>query len=195
MLGIPTYEPNFFDDANLFLKTQKDKFEKLIGKSISRFWVMWNEKENEWYPDGPVILEIDGDHYEFCAYQLDDFSFTLNTIDLRDKLDWYGMGDELPLSWKENGKQELRESLNRPISAINILTYNFKSKNVETGEPHETGFMMHGIEFELKKEKGNTTYFSIFNGLDQNALSSEKVEQEDQIERIKITGYNNTYKQ
>lgn len=27
MLGIRTFEPNFFDDPNLFLKTQKDKFE------------------------------------------------------------------------------------------------------------------------------------------------------------------------
>lgn len=187
MLGITTYEPNFFNDANLFLKTQKDKFEKLIGKPITRFWVMWDEKENEWYPDGPVILEVDGNNYEFCAYQLDDFNFTLNKIDLTEKLDWYGMGDELPLSWKENGKQELQESLNQPISAINILTYNYKSKNVETGEPHEERFIMHGIEFELKKENDNTTYFSIFNGLDQNALSSERVEHEDQIERIKIS--------
>ena len=101
------------------------------------------------------------------------------------------MGDELPLSWKENGKQELRESLNLPISTINVLTYTFKSKNIETGKPHATGFMMHGIEFELENDKDSTTYFSIYNGLDQNALSSERVEHEDQIERIKITGYNN----
>lgn len=186
MFGITTYEPNFFDDANLFFKTQKDKLGKLIGKSISRFWIMWDEKENEWYPDGPVILEIDGNNYEFCAYQLDDFSFTLNTIDLAEKLDWYGMGDELPLNWKENGKKDLEVSLNRPISAVNILTYNFKSKNVETGEPHETGFMMHGIEFELENQNGAATYFSIFNALDQNGLSSKRVEQEDQIKRIII---------
>ncbi|VXA91537.1 conserved hypothetical protein [Flavobacterium sp. 9AF] len=194
MLGIAKYEPNFFDDVNLFLITQKDKFEKLIGKSISRFWVMWDVKENEWYPDGPVILEIDGNNYEFCAYQLDDFSFTLNTIDLTEKLDWYGMGDELPLSWMENGKQDLKVSLNQPISAVNILTYNFKSKNIETGESHETGFMMHGIEFEIENESRTTTYFSVFNALDQNGLSSERVEQDDQIKRIKITGYNNGYK-
>ncbi len=190
MLGIRTYKPNFFNDPDLFLKTQKDKFEKLIGKPITRYWVMWDEKEDEWYPDGPVILEIDEDNYEFCAYQLDDFSFTLNTIDLKEKLDWYGMGDELPLCWKENGKQELQDSLNRPITAIYVLTYIFKSKIVETGEPHQTGFMMYGIEFECNREK-ETTFFSIFNGLDQNALSSKRVQHEDQIERIKITGYNN----
>lgn len=190
MLGITTYKPNFFDDANLFLNTHKDKFEKLIGKPISRFWVMWDEKENERNPYGPVILEIDNDNYEFCAYRLDDFSFTLNTIDLTEKLDWYGMGDEMPLSWKENGQQDLQESLNRSIAAINILIYNFNSTYVETGEPHETGFMMHGIEFEMENKSGKTTYFSIFNALDQNGLSSQRIEQEDQIQRIKITGYN-----
>lgn len=103
--------------------------------------------------------------------------------------------DEFPLSWKENGKQDLLESLNQPISAINILTFNFKSKNVETREPHETDFMKHGIEFEMENESGKKTYFSVFNALDQNGLSSLRVEQEDPIERIKITNYNNSYQQ
>lgn len=90
MLGIAKYKPNFFDDANLFLKTQKDKFEKLIGKSISRFWIMWDEKEDEWYPDGPVILEIDNDNYEFCAYQLDDIQAMFDELFSMESLGFSG---------------------------------------------------------------------------------------------------------
>ena len=186
MLGIPKYKPNFIDDAYAFKETHKNQLEPLIGTSITKFWVMWDELEDVCYPDGPVILEIGGDQYEFCAYQLDDFSLTINTIDLDEKLDWYGSGDELPLIWKENGKPELLDSLNRQIIDINILTYNFKSTYVETGAPHETGYMMHGIEFILKKVNNEVAYFSIFNALDQNGLTSEKVEEKDQIARINI---------
>lgn len=191
MLGIPKYEPFFFNDSNLFLKTHKDEFDKLIGKKIARFWVMWNVKEDEWYPLGPVILEIENNHYEFCADKLDDFSFTINAINMQEQLDWYGLGDEMPLVWKENGKQEMQICINLPIVDINILTYNFLGSYTESGKPFESGFMMHGIEFKLNEKNGPIAYFSIFNALDQNGLSSEKIEEGNQIKRIKIAGAHN----
>ncbi len=196
MLGISTYKPKFHNSAENF----KIEFEKilseLIGKSIDRFWVMWETKENEWQADGPVILEIDGKRFEFTAYQLDEFSLTINSFELTDKLDWYGMGNEMPLIWKENGKAELTKNLGKPIIGINILTFNFVSEFVESGKKHETGDMLTGIEFILEKEteSDNDNFFSIYNGLDQNALSTTEIQQENQIKRTKITGYNNGYK-
>jgi hypothetical protein len=193
MLGIPTYKPKFHNSAVSF-KIEFDKtLSELIGKNIDRFWVMWETKENEWQADGPIILEIDGKRFEFTAYQLDEFSLTINSFELTDKLDWYGMGSEMPLIWKENGKAELTKNLGKLIIGINILTYNFVSEFVESGEKHETGDMLTGIEFILEKESesDNDNFFSIYNGLDQNALSTTEIQQENQIKRIKITGYNN----
>ena len=160
---------------------------------------MWDEKENEWFPDGPVILEIDNSQYEFTANKLDEFSLTINSINLDEKLDWYGMGQEIPLSWKENGKEELLESLDQPIEAVRILTYNYIGEYIEdkkspqnVGRKHETGYMLHGIEFVLKKKYLHDTsnHFTIFNALDQNGVTSTEAQQNDQIRRIKITGYN-----
>ncbi|WP_162051335.1 hypothetical protein [Pontibacter pamirensis] len=88
MLGIPSYAPKFFYDVELFKRTFQETLQNLIGKTITRFWVMWDDMENEWYPDGPVILEIDNNRYEFTAYQLDELSLTINTINLDEKLDW-----------------------------------------------------------------------------------------------------------
>ena len=193
MLGITTYKPKFHNSAESF-KIEFDKIlSELIGKSIDRFWVMWETKENEWQTDGPVILEIDGKRFEFTAYQLDEFSLTINSFELTDELDWYGMGSEMPLIWKENGKTELTKNLGKPIIGINILTFNFVSEFVESGKKHETGDMLTGIEFILEKESesDNDNFFSIYNGLDQNALSTTEIQQENQIKRIKITGYNN----
>lgn len=193
MLGIPTYKPKFHNSAESF-KLEFDKtLSELIGKNIDRFWVMWELKENEWLADAPIILEIDGNRFEFTAYQLDEFSLTINSFELTEKLDWYGMGSEMPLIWKENGKAEMTKNLRKPIIGINILTFNFVSEFVESGKKNETGDMLTGIEFifEKESESDNDNYFSIYNGLDQNALSTTEIKQKNQIKRIKITGYNN----
>jgi hypothetical protein len=102
------------------------------------------------------------------------------------------MGTEMPLIWKENGKSEFIKNLNKPIIGINILTYNFVSQFVESGKKHETGDMLTGIEFilEKKSESDNENFFSIYNNLDQNGIEKIEINHENQIKRIKITGYN-----
>ena len=193
MLGIPKYKPNFHTNAEDFKNEFDATLSELIGKKIEKFWVMWDTKLNEWLQDGPVILEIDGKRFEFAAYQLDEFSLTINSFELTDKLDWYGMGDEMPLIWKENGNSEMIKNLDKHIVSINILTYNFISEFVESGEKYDTGNMLTGIEFVLKKESESDVenFFSIFNALDKNGMDKIEIKQENQIQRIEITGYNN----
>ncbi len=188
MLGISTYNPKFHTSAESFKSEFNKTLTELIGKKIERFWVMWDIKDNEWLTDGPIVLEIDGKRFEFTAHQMDEFSLSINSFELTDKLDWYGMGKEMPLTWKENGKSELTKNLNKPIVGINILTYNFVSEFVESGKKHETGDMLTGIEFILEKESDsdNENFFSIFNALDQNGMDKIEIQQENQIKRIKI---------
>ncbi|WP_055442120.1 hypothetical protein [Lacinutrix himadriensis] len=192
MLGISTYKPKFHTTAESFKSEFELTLSELIGKRIERFWIMWDTKENEWLTDGPIVLDIEEKRFEFTAYQLDEFSLTINSFELTDKLDWYGMGNEMPLIWKENGNSDLTKNLNKVIIGINILTYNFLSESVETGEKYETGDMLTGIEFVLEKESesDNENFFTIFNNLDQNGIEKTEINHENQIKRIKITGYN-----
>ena len=189
MLGISTYQPKFYSNAEHFKNAFNKTLSALIGKSIERFWIMWDTKAGDWLADGPVILEIDGKRFEFTVYQLDEFSLTIDSFKLTDHLDWYGMGNEKPLIWKENGKPKMTKNLNKSIVDINILTYNVISESIESGERQETGDMLTGIEFILEKESesDNENIFSIYNGLDQNALSVTKIQHEGQIKRIQIT--------
>ncbi len=178
MLGISTYKPNFHTSAESF----KNEFDKtlsgLIGKRIERLWLMWDVKENEWLADGPVILEINGNRFEFTVYQIAEFSLTINSFELSDALDWYGSGDEMPLTWKENGKDELIKNLNKPIIGINILTYTMESE------------LLYGIEFILETESVShlENFFCIYNGLDQNEIGKSEIQYDDQIGRLEITG-------
>lgn len=163
---------------------------------------MWDTNRNEWNTDGPIIFRISNKNYEFVSYKLDEFSITINTIDLSIKLDWYGMGDELPLVWKKNALTEINQHLGKRIKEVYILTYNFISTTIEDkAHPenakriYQTGNMLHGIEFVLPKSGllDRKNYLSIFNGLDQIGVTTEYVEQGNQIKRIKITGANKSF--
>ncbi len=195
MLGISKYKPKFHTNAESFKTEFNQTLSELFGKKIEKFWVMWNTKENEWLTDGPIVLKIDGKRFEFTAYQMDEFSLTINSFELTDKLDWYGMGTEMPLIWKENGNSDLIKNLDKVITGINILTYNFLSESLETGEKYETGDMLTGIEFILEKESESDkeNFFTIFNNLDQNGIDKTEINHQNQIKRVKITGYNTVY--
>lgn len=202
MLGIQNYKPLYLSDPDIFCKKFHIQLNELIGKSIDRFWIMWDDKLNEWNPDGPVIVEIGGNNLEFSAYNLDEFSLTVNAINLDDELDWYEMGNELPLSWKENGKTELIQLLNRPIKEVNILAYNFTSEESncqvdykEVDELYRNGFVLHGLEFILCKENDSDkeNYFSIYNALDENGLKNREVNDYNGLKKIQITSYNIIY--
>ncbi|TCI90674.1 hypothetical protein [Tenacibaculum sp. M341] len=182
MLGIESFNPKFYRKASYFKNDFQKVLKNLIGNKIDTFWLMWNVSQDEWLADGPVVLEINGDRLEFTAYQLDDFSLSINSFELTEKLDWYGMGDEMPLKWKEKANQLLSKNLDKKITAINILQYDFY------GNKNESEYILVGIEFVLEKESeiDQKNFFSIYNGLDQNALDDTEVQFNGQIHRIPV---------
>ena len=173
MLGVPNYQPHFFQEIEVFYQTSHAILKSLIGKTINRFWLMWDETESEWFSDAPVILDISGSRYEFCAFQLDQFSFTQNQIDITQQADWYGMKSDFPLSWRENCHAQMLSSLHRTIVEINILSYNFSLGKHQADQ--EKNFILHGIEFVLEKKhvKDEENHFTIYNALDENGLTNQ----------------------
>jgi hypothetical protein len=195
MLGIPDYEPNFFDRTDTFINVFGNELAKTIGLTLEDYWLMWQTEDDEWYNDGPVILKIANRHFEFTAYNLDDFSLTFNQIDLNKKLDWYGTGDEIPLVWKSKSNADINKLIGRKIMDINIIAYNFISTVVDDkvnpeniGRIDETGFMLHGIEFEFEKsgwfDKNN--FLQIFNALDANGITTEVQKDDKQYQKTNI---------
>lgn len=121
MLGIPDYEPIFFDNTESFIKVFKDIFTSTIGLRLEDYWLMWEAKKNEWYNDGPVILKIGNTRFEFTAYELDKVSLTFDKIDLTRKIDWYGAGDEIPLIWKNKCNNDIDKLVGRKVVDIKLL--------------------------------------------------------------------------
>lgn len=195
MLGIPDFEPNFFNRTDTFIKVFHDQLAKTIGLTLEDYWLMWHTVEDDWYNDGPVVFKIANRQFEFTAYKLDEFSLTFDQIDLNKKLDWYGAGDDIPLVWKNKGNADINKLIGRKITDINIIAYNFISTVVDDkvnpeniGQIDETGFMLNGIEFEFEKNGrfDNNNFLQIFNALDANGITTKEQKGDKQYQKISI---------
>lgn len=190
MLGIKGYKPNFSTSAIEFINKHKSDLQHLIGKKIKCYYLQWETKENSWNEDGPIILEVDKVQYEFTAYQLDEFSLTLNKINLSNKLDWYGAKDEMPLVWKKNPINELNVCLDKKIEEIYILehriTSSIEGNNEQENSPEPliySDFFIIGIELKLE---GNKNWLQLSNGLDCNVMKMETKWIDEKIRKIRF---------
>ncbi len=171
MLGINKYELNCFSKIVDIEEIYGQIFNALIGQSIHSYFVQWNQNENNWNEDGPIILLINEKQYEFTAYQL-EYSLTIDKINLTNKLDWYGGGNEIPLKWTKNVFKNINIILHKPITNIYALEYGQGSS-----------FDLVGFEFEFE---GTKDCLHISNGLDCNTMKLYCTIPDDRNKRIEI---------
>ncbi len=186
MLGILDYEPELFDTTETFINSFYDKLIKTIGSTLEDYWLIWKIRDNEWLSDGPVILKINNTQFEFTAFQL-QFGLTIDKIDLTNKLDWYGSGDELPLIWNNKSNKGIDNLLGRKILDVNIITHKLVIDLIN-GKRVESEFMLHGIEFTFEKKDilDKNNYLQIFNALDENGIETFELEKGDQLQKVNI---------
>ncbi|MBK9069428.1 MAG: hypothetical protein IPL79_00230 [Myxococcales bacterium] len=181
MYGVPNFEPNFFRDPHTLIEVLGAELNGLIGKTFEDYWVMWDLREDVHYTDGPVVLKIGGEPYEFVARDLDKFSITRARVDLLSPLDWYGAGDELPLAWRTQTETAINQLIGRTVSGIDILLYALttdlifaKESPSELAQSHTSAQMLHGLElaFETDADRAGPNYLQIWNALDATGISS-----------------------
>lgn len=173
MLGMPKYNPTFFKSTQELINNCSKDLTTLIGKIIAEVWIVWDENNNEWFNDCPVVLNIEGQQIELCAFKFDEFAVTFNEIDLSNKLDWYGVKD-FDLEWRKACLQQFKGILNKKITDIGIIERNHRYKVIhdETNPKNEGNFIsdweLNGIGFYIESE-----YIAVENGLDENIITTD----------------------
>jgi len=190
MLGIKGYKPNFSTNAYEFIDKHRTDLQNLIGRKMNCYYLQWETKENTWNEDGPIILEIDKVQYEFTAFKLDEFSLTINEINLSKRLDWYGAENEMPLIWKKNPFEEINICLDKKIEEIYILEHSMTSGIEGDNEKKKffkqltnSEFFIVGIELKLE---GIENCLQLSNGLDCNAIRIDTTIVDNKNRRIKF---------
>ena len=190
MLGLKGYKPDFSGSSTQFLEKHSTELQHLIGKSIESYYLQWDEKEGKWNEDGPIVLIINAKQHEFTTFKMDEYSMTINQIDLSQKLDWYGLDDEMPLVWKSNPLASINTCLNKAIEEIHILEYSLIAdldRNDRKKEELRTltafDFFIVGIELKLS---GRKDCLQLSNGLDCNALKWETTTEDTKNRRVRV---------
>ena len=105
---------NIIDDVSEFLKVHAEKLSSLRGRRLEKVWFVWSEEYGEWWPDGPVVLDFEGERLEFQGIKL-MVSLTWNTPGLLESL-------EAPFEWRASiPEHSLERVLGRTLEEIQLL--------------------------------------------------------------------------
>lgn len=160
MLGIKNYNPKMYTNPSAIIEDHGTKLEALIGKYIQEIWVVWEQAENEWFNDCPVIIGFEDCQLELCAYKTDEFAVTFNQILVSENPSWYE--SDLKLQWEKNKLAEWDFIAGKKVMEIEII---------ERSETNDAGFYLAGIGFHL-----SDGYFAVCNGLDENVMIKKREE-------------------
>lgn len=148
MIGIKNYNPKYYTKPFQIINDHKTRLQGLNGKQIKEIWVAWEQNEDEWFNDLPVIIRFEDCQLELCANKFDEYAVTFDQIDISEEIDYYGA--DFVIRWEKNKLKELNEYINKQIVKIEII---------------EWVGLLTGMGFYF--EKG---YFAVCNGMDENEI-------------------------
>ncbi|MGG0179151.1 hypothetical protein [Gottfriedia acidiceleris] len=152
MLGIKNYNPKFYTELTHIIIDYKKKLDKIKGKKIEGIWIAWNQEDDEWFNDLPVVIKFEDCQLELCANKTDEFAVSFDEINMSDEIEYFGT--DIVLKWENNKLSEFKKCINKRIDSIEIIEW----RNC-----------LFGIGLSL--EEG---YLTVFNGLDENKISIVK---------------------
>ncbi|MDQ7807286.1 hypothetical protein Q5425_26420 [Amycolatopsis sp. A133] len=75
------YQPRWLSGCQAITVAHGRRLRALVGRRLRHVWLLWDLDADEWFADGPVLLDFDGEQAEVNHYEFDDLSITWNTID------------------------------------------------------------------------------------------------------------------
>jgi len=115
--GIPGYRPEWLSGRKAVAAAHGTRLGRLVGRRLTRTWVVWDLDEDEWFADCPVLLDFDGEQIEINHWKFDEVSVTWNTIDPARAPYW----PDFHLAWRDDAPDELVALVGQPCSAAELL--------------------------------------------------------------------------
>lgn len=169
--GIADYEPRYCTTVDEVTRTIGDNLRQIIGRPFSAAYLIWDQ-DDEWHPDGPVVLRFKDLQLEICAWGLDKLSLTFNEIDLGHSPSWYD--SSVTLKWRLDPFEEFVGLVDGRVEAISVLEFHSQARVVSSNNPSEIGkvesaWLLPGIELQF-----TSGWLSVYNALDENGISFQE---------------------
>lgn len=85
--GIDGYVPHWLTGASALTAAHGDRLGGLVGRVLTAAWWVW-DLDDEWFNNGPVLLDFDGEQVEINHQKLADLSVTWNSVDPARPVTW-----------------------------------------------------------------------------------------------------------
>lgn len=151
--GIDGYRPRWLNDRSAILAAHGERLQALIGRSLTRVWLVWDSQDDEWFSDCPVVLDFAGEQVEINHQKFDELSITWNTIDPRRPVRWPVPGFEL--GWRHGPSPRLRALQGQTVHDVELPEW--------TGDDMAEGTTTVGFRFSRDE-------LVVVNALDENGL-------------------------
>ncbi|MEV6560492.1 hypothetical protein AB0M22_32560 [Nocardia sp. NPDC051756] len=158
---IEGYQPQWLSGRREIADAHGRRLQALLGRRLTRAWLAWDRDDDQWFADGPVLLDFDGEQVELNHQKFDDLSITWNTVDPIEQATWSNGDDDDPdvhtfhLSWRHDTRPELVALEGQQLQAIELLEW--AGRNVADG--------MVAVSFIFADDR-----VTISNGMDENEL-------------------------
>ncbi|WP_158889953.1 hypothetical protein [Amycolatopsis anabasis] len=152
MFGIEGYRPEWLNGLRAIEAAHRDRLGALIGRRLSHAWLVWDAEDDEWFADGPVLLDFEGERAEVAHQKFDELSITWNTMDPGEPI---ARDEFFDLRWRDDAHAELAALHGEPLRAVEFLEW--------SGDDLARGMVAVSFLFT----RGQVT---ISNGLDENQL-------------------------
>ena len=159
---IQGYEPRWLNGLSSITAAHSPRLQALAGRHLRRTWLLWDLTDDEWFADGPVLLDFDHEQVEINHKKFDDLSITWNTIDPVGQPAWtlWDQDDDpdlhvFRLAWRHDAQAETAALQGQRLQAVELLEY--AGGDVADG--------MVAVSFAFPDER-----VTISNGLDENLL-------------------------
>jgi len=122
--GIDGYEPRWLNGARSIRTAHGRRLHAMTGRPLSRIWLLWDVDADEWFADGPVLLDFDGEQVEVDHQKFDDLSITWNTVDPAGSTTWTDGDDPdhaLHLRWRDDALPGLTALHGRRLDRVELL--------------------------------------------------------------------------
>lgn len=149
---IARYQPQWLNGRDAVTRQHGRRLGALRGRTLTRVWMAWDLKDDEWFCDCPVLLDFEGEQVEINHYKFDDIALTWATIDPHRPVRWPGFD----LAWRPEPLAELRALRGRTLQSVELLEW--------TGDDVAQGSVDVSFVFHI----GRVT---VFNALDENGLN------------------------
>ncbi|MDG4817692.1 MULTISPECIES: hypothetical protein [unclassified Micromonospora] len=152
--GITGYQPAWLNGAAEVAGRHAHRLRGLVGRRLTSSWVVWDDDDDTWFADCPVVFDFDDERLEVNHQKFDDLSITYGSIDVTRKPVW-PTSDAFRLRWRSDAPALLAARHGQRLEAVEVLEW--------AGGGLADGAVALGLRFV-------SGWLTIYNALDENGI-------------------------